>query len=480
MLECDVFVIGCGPAGASLALYLAQKNIKVFVAEKKKNLDIPVRCAGFVPVNIAGLFDFKISGINNRTEFLDTYAAKNPSDKFHLISRTSAPGFILDRDTFINDIASRFTESGGDLFKGTKVTSIQQIPGGFTLDLSDLASKNHFAVKAKIIAGADGPLSQVGKLIGSSNKSFMPAILQNPAIILKNTDYNKVFLTPYISCGYGWLFPKADGVNLGIGAFLKQKTIRTKNKAEKKLLDSEHYSCYRDFSCIGKDRDSSRTGKDRDSINYNTGKDAANTFISIKDTLADFIRHLEFSGILAGEINPQQPVFNDKSTQSVTGLIPDSGIVENPGTKDGLILCGDAAGLCNPITGAGIYNAVYSAKLASEIIAKALSSNDLSILQETKEIYNSQFGNSINRALKKKLMQKNNWPRSTSNIDGNTHVTVDTNVWPEHMPNNINNWPEHVPIAKNRSDFDYKDSKNNIEFLDLIRQTWISFKDYWH
>jgi digeranylgeranylglycerophospholipid reductase len=462
MLECDVFVIGCGPAGASLALYLAQKNIKVIVAEKKKNLDRPIRCAGFVPVNIAGLFEFKMSGINNRTESLETYAAKNPSDKFHLISKTSAPGFILDRDTFINDISSRFTASGGYLLKGTKVISVQQSPDGFTLGLSDLASKNHLTVKAKIIAGADGPISLVGKLMGSSNKSFMPAILQNPAIILKNTDCNKVFLAPYIPCGYGWLFPKADSVNLGIGAFLEQKTTRTKNKDEKKLLESDHNTC---------GRDSCSSGKNRDSCNYNTEKDTESTFISIKDTLSDFVRHLEFSGILSIDENPQQ---------SVTGLIPDSGIVENPGTKEGFILCGDAAGLCNPITGAGIYNAVYSAKLASEIIAKALSLNDLSILQEAKEIYNSQFGNSINRALRKKLMQKNNWPYPFRGIDEYAKVTSDMNVWPGLMKYNKNNWPEHVPIAKNGSDVDYKNSKNNMEFSELVRQTWISFKDYWH
>jgi digeranylgeranylglycerophospholipid reductase len=433
MLECDVFVIGCGPAGASLALYLAQKNIKVIVAEKKKNLDTPVRCAGFVPVNIAGLFDFKISGINNRTESLETYAAKNPSDKFHLIAKTSAPGFILDRDTFINDIASRFTASGGNLLKGTKVISIQQSPDGFTLGLSGLAIKeDHLAVKAKIIAGADGPLSLAGKLMGSSNKSFMPAILKNPAIILENTGCNKVFLAPYISCGYGWLFPKTDSVNLGIGAFLKRKTILPKNKDEKKLLNSDHNAC---------EGNSCSSGKSRDPCNYNCGEDTTDTPISIKDTLADLVRHLEFSGILVNDINPQQSVFNNNCIHAVTGLIPDSGIVENPGTKNGLILCGDAAGLCNPITGAGIYNAIYSAKLASEIIAKALSKNDISILQETKEIYNSQFGNSINRALGKKHIQKNNWPCSLPDING---------------------------------------SHGNIEFLDLVRQTWISLRDYWH
>ena len=403
MLECDVFVIGFGPAGASLAWYLAQKNIKVIVAEKKKSLDTPVRCAGFVPVNIAGLFDFKISGINNRSEYLETYVAENPFEKFHLISKISAPGFILDRDIFINDIASRFANSGGKLLKGTKVISAQHGPGGFTLDLLDMASKNHLKAKARIIAGADGPLSLIGRLTGSANKSFMPAIQQNPSTISKSSDCSKVFFSPYISCGYGWLFPKAGSINLGVGAYFKHKTAQT-----------------------------------------------AITGISIKDTLALFTRHLEFSGIISGYANQQK---------AVTGLIPDSGIVENPSFKDGFILCGDAAGLCNPVTGAGIYNAIYSAKLASEIIIKSLILNDLGSLLEIKEIYNNQFGNSISRALEKKLLQKNNWPQS----------------FPD-----MNNLPGLTPNAHNRPFYDYKYSKDNIEFLDLIRQTWISFRDYWH
>ena len=89
MLECDVFVIGCGPAGASLAWYLAQNNIKVIVAEKKKNLDRPVRCAGFVPINIAGLFDFKISGINNRLSTLKPMQPKTLLKSFILFLKSA-------------------------------------------------------------------------------------------------------------------------------------------------------------------------------------------------------------------------------------------------------------------------------------------------------------------------------------------------------------------------------------------------------
>ena len=82
-------------------------------------------------------------------------------------------------------LPARFANAGGKLLKGTKVISVKQGPDGFTLDLLDMTSKNHLMVKARIIAGADGPLSLIGRLTGSANKSFMPAIQQNPSTISK-------------------------------------------------------------------------------------------------------------------------------------------------------------------------------------------------------------------------------------------------------------------------------------------------------
>ncbi len=470
MFECDVFVVGCGPAGASLAYFLAQQNIKVIVAEKKKTLDRPVRCAGFVPVNIAGLFDFKIAGINNQTQYLETYAAQNPSEKFALISKTIAPGFILDRDIFVRHLASKFSSAGGKLLKGTKVISIQKGRDGFILVLADLKSGNHLMVKARIIAGADGPLSLTGRTAGSVNKSFMTAMQQNPDVIQKSTDCSKVFFSPYISCGYGWLFPKTTSINLGVGTGNTGRVACNPGLCENhRASGTDNISKVTANPDLSGDCSASGISVKRKTIRPE--KKAQNPDISIKEILALFIRHLEFSGVFAGNSSPCQYKYNvdnhylfsddnaagirkpppletnNQQAQIVTGLIPDSGLVENPGLKEGYILCGDAAGLCNPVTGAGIYNAVYSAKLTSETIVKSLSLNDLNIIQEIKEIYISQFGISINRALKKKLLQKSNWPGL-------------------------------MPKIKNHDILDH--NMDSVEFSDLVRRTWVGFKDYWH
>ncbi|MBU4450455.1 MAG: hypothetical protein KKE35_04085 [Actinobacteria bacterium] len=104
--------------------------------------------------------------------------------------------------------------------------------------------------------------------------------------------------------------------------------------------------------------------------------------------------------------------------------------MEKP-ASEGLILIGDAAGLCNPVTGAGIFNAIYSARLASETILKALKHGDLKILAEIKQAYEKELGPSINRALERKALMTKNWK--------------------DYMP----------------------------AFPGLVRQSWVAFKDYW-
>ena len=88
-------------------------------------------------------------------------------------------------------------------------------------------------------------------------------------------------------------------------------------------------------------------------------------------------------------------------------MIPVGGIV---GTrKDNILLCGDAAGQCNPITGAGISNAVLCGSLAGEIAAKAVIDDNLDILSEYDEAVEELVAHSINHAVEKRRHLVDNW-----------------------------------------------------------------------
>ena len=119
------------------------------------------------------------------------------------------------------------------------------------------------------------------------------------------------------------------------------------------------------------------------------------------------------------------------------GLIPASGMTKIA-ISGSFILAGDAAGLTNPITGAGIYNAVASSKIISRIIVKALKNNDMGILTDIEKQYQDTFGQSLQRAGTKRKELLNKWQGSSGS-----------------------------GISDSGS------------FNTLIRQSWVSFKDYW-
>ena len=404
MIECDVLIIGSGPAGASLAYYCKKNGLDTILVEKKKNVDRPVRCAEFVPANIVKLFDFKIAGINNQTDFMDTYIGD--SGGFEVIAKTKSPGFILDRDIFVKDLVTRFERDGGKFINCAKIISIE-IPElidkniNFVPECSSAFSnwvistifdrkKNAgFKIKAKIVVGADGPCSFIGKFIGSTNKNFVTATQERIKIkkrgIPETAKRNKIFFTPYLHCGYGWIFQKNGSMNIGVGLEFCNKFI--------KYLNNTY----------------------------------VNSSIGLKDILTLFKEQLCRSNLVSREY------LNLTYREVVTGLIPVSGIVEIPALRN-FILVGDAAGLCNPVTGAGIFNAVYSSKLALKVILKAVKNNDVNIVSEIKNIYKTEFGQSIGRALEKRNYQRQNWLNSL---------------------------------------------ESSSQFFNLIKQTWITFKDYW-
>lgn len=90
------------------------------------------------------------------------------------------------------------------------------------------------------------------------------------------------------------------------------------------------------------------------------------------------------------------------------GLIPVSGlqarlVVEN------VLLCGDAAGLTHPITGAGIAQAVFSGELAGRAAAEALRTDSDQPLQAYEDEVRGRFSGVIAHALAKRAFMISHW-----------------------------------------------------------------------
>lgn len=396
----DVAIIGAGPAGASLAYFLSGFNLKVALIEKKKYADTPVRCAELVPKAITQLYSDKIDGINNEVSQMETYIEGS------LANIIKSPGFILDRNIFVDFLIKIFLKKGGTYLNSSTFlnafyldNSRQKHKSDLSVKLAENSSRKFLSanilngisikvkqkdkiinLKTKILVGADGPNSAVAKIMNSfsdtdnkvqkkipSGSCYIAGFQENLTTETNYENNTKIFFYPHLTCGYGWLFPKKSSINIGVA--ISMEAVK------------------------------------RDGLK--------NTYQRFKNEL---IKNNAISG-------------NEKQNGVISGLVPVSGISPEV-VKDNVMLIGDAAGLCNPITGAGNFNAAVSAKIASEYIKKALSSSSLNVLKEADKEINNFFNVSLSHGRSKRKMLEANW--TTNDFEG------------------------------------------------LIKKTWISFRDYWH
>ena len=205
MLNCDILVVGVGPAGSSAASEAAKYGAKVLLIDKKKIIGEPVQCAEFIPKQLV---------LNEVMISRDSIAQGIKGMKTHLPNKecmeSSSPGFILDRCVFDKELAMNAANNGAEIRINTQCISKEEK----TIFINENGKK--VDVTAKVIIGADGPKSTVGKWINSSNKDFIFGI-QYSVPLVSPLEHTEVYFDQDYFGGYGWLFPKDKSANVGVG-----------------------------------------------------------------------------------------------------------------------------------------------------------------------------------------------------------------------------------------------------------------------
>lgn len=218
--HCDVLVVGAGPAGASAGRAAAERGLDVLMVDCKKEVGVPVRCAEYIPAPLIGDINLGNRYIAQSVRGLKTIL---PGGE---IKETIAPGFIVNRDLFDQTLVLAATAAGARLLCAARAVSM-------TEDRTVILKKsdgNLIAVKAKVIVGADGPHSTVGRWVGGINRHLIPAV-QARMTLARPMNHTEVYLDPKLYAGYGWVFPKNREANVGIGvkrSSLNRTSIKTR------------------------------------------------------------------------------------------------------------------------------------------------------------------------------------------------------------------------------------------------------------
>lgn len=200
----DVLVIGLGPAGAAAAWAAARAGLSVLAIDRKEHIGEPVQCAEFLPRPLAAY----AAAPGVRVQDIRAMTSTLPSGT---VGRTAFEGLMVDRAEFDRALARRAQDAGARIRIGTRLVGLE----GATARLRDAGRTP--SIEWRVLVAADGPHSSVARALG------LPALeivhtrqytvpLTGPAA---DTD---IWLSADYPGGYGWLFPRGDRANLGIGA----------------------------------------------------------------------------------------------------------------------------------------------------------------------------------------------------------------------------------------------------------------------
>lgn len=218
--ECEVLVVGAGPAGSSAAMAAADGGARTLLIDRKKEIGTPVQCGEVVGETLLKRMKLK----------LPPGAKAMPLDhtKFLLdrrIALTSREPYwkavSLERKIFDKALAASAAEAGAMVHADARLTSIEMRDGN-VVEATIMHQGVETTVHPKVVIAADGVHSTMSRLMGVelfTEKAVAKGIEYEMVSRKRLPAGMQIFLEPEVGLGYGWIIPKGPRrANVGLAA----------------------------------------------------------------------------------------------------------------------------------------------------------------------------------------------------------------------------------------------------------------------
>jgi len=196
--ECDVVVIGAGPAGLLTARRLATRGHRVVVLEEHDQIGAPVHCTG-----VLGLDAFDELGLSRRAIVGMAQAARfvAPNGTSVVVDDPGVRAAVVDRERFDCDLARDAIDAGADVRAGQRVATLEPGPNA----VSVTTSRGRLAARAAVVAC--GASYRFNRALGFGVPSVLlhSAQLEVPFPALEHVQVH--FGRRIAPGGFGWIVP---------------------------------------------------------------------------------------------------------------------------------------------------------------------------------------------------------------------------------------------------------------------------------
>jgi geranylgeranyl reductase family protein len=210
MKRYDAIVVGAGPAGSTAAYRLAKAGAAVllldrarFPRDKPCGGGVTGRAARLLPFSIEPVVEHVVAAVDLRLRYGKTLARGNAEPLVYMTQRKRLDHFLVQQAV----------EAGVDFREGTKVSAVAVSESGVSVE----------GFEAKTVIGADGVNGITARALGLGGNRVVGVALEG------NLPYAKMDPRPFdrrlalelgvVPGGYGWVFPKGDHANFGVGGW---------------------------------------------------------------------------------------------------------------------------------------------------------------------------------------------------------------------------------------------------------------------
>ncbi len=212
----DVIIVGMGPAGASAAYELSQAGLSVLGLEKQTHPRYKV-CGGGLSARIEEILppDFKTVVEDTVQRMIFSYGPKES----YIVESTKPIAYMVMRSRFDQWLVQKAQQVGAVIHEDEPVRTLTNRSDG--VEVKTTRARYH----GRVVIGADGALSVVAQqLFPNRRLQKIPAL--ESEVYPNSFQQHDYFNTALISLnaakkGYGWIFPKKDGLSIGVGEFVR-------------------------------------------------------------------------------------------------------------------------------------------------------------------------------------------------------------------------------------------------------------------